>query len=102
MKRDRRHYLDSDTRRTCEGVLIVLGLASLIVMFSLLAIRAARGQAIVDVILYDAIHGQQEITCHMDTLSYSCASGCGAAIRCHSDADVIFRNGFEDLPPWAP
>lgn len=99
MKQDLRHYLDSDTRRTCDGVLIMLGAAAIIIVVGLAAIRAANAQALVDMTRYDAIHGKQEITCYLDHLQYTNQT---AIIHCHSDLDRIFTNGFEDLPPWTP
>lgn len=99
MKQDRRHYLDSDTRRTFEGMLVMLVVVALIVALSLLAASVARAQALVDMTRYDAIHGKQEIACYLDHLQYTNQT---AVIRCHSDLDRIFTNGFEELPPWSP
>ena len=95
MRQDRRHHIDPDTRRAFEGLLIMAGMAALIVVFSLLAIRAAHGQALVDMTRYDYTRGKQEIACYLDHLQYTNQT---AIIRCHSSEDGIFRNGFEVLP----
>ena len=90
-----RRRIDPDSRRFFEGALAMLGLTLLVVSLSLIVVRAAHGQALVDMTRYDATHGKQEIACYLDSLQYTQAT---AIIHCHSDLDRIFVNGFEALP----
>ena len=84
-----------DSRQFFEGMLAMLGMTLLIVALSLLVERVAQGQALVDMTRYDAIQGKQEIACYLDHLQYTNQT---AIIRCHSDLDRIFVNGFEAMP----
>lgn len=81
-----------------RGLVIGLALVALAVALAALMLPA-HAQTLVLMDRADYVRGAQTIECILDAVPVAVQySSLGLYIRCHSDADGIFGNGFEGAP----